>query len=159
MIPGRSMLACSWIPMPLRMILREPSLNAPEHVTSWNDGKAQRQEILLEKFIWFFYGVHIPWERAVKFSIWSTLSVLYQTSSYSNDNDDLWLVDRCRSKPSVSSLVICSKKKITGEMEKKNQPWILKFLFIFAEQNKDGHMEKKKKPSSSWCWRLRVRRE
>lgn len=35
LIPGRSMLACSWIPIPLRMIRREPSLNAPEHVTSW----------------------------------------------------------------------------------------------------------------------------
>ncbi len=33
-MPGRSMLACSWIPMPFRMIRSEPSLNAPEHVTS-----------------------------------------------------------------------------------------------------------------------------
>lgn len=36
-MPGRSMLACSWIPMPFRMILREPSLNAPEHVTSYRN--------------------------------------------------------------------------------------------------------------------------
>lgn len=41
LIPGRSMLACSWIPIPLRIIRREPSLNAPEHVTSW-DKKTKR---------------------------------------------------------------------------------------------------------------------
>lgn len=29
--------------------------------------------------------------------------------------------------------------------KKKNQRRILKFLFIFTEQNKDGHMEKKQK--------------
>lgn len=44
LIPGRSMLACSWIPMPLRMIRREPSLNAPEHVTSWNPQRQTRTQ-------------------------------------------------------------------------------------------------------------------
>lgn len=37
LMPGRSMLACSWIPMPFRMIRREPSLNAPEQVTSYRN--------------------------------------------------------------------------------------------------------------------------
>lgn len=33
-MPGKSMLACSWIPIPFRMIRKEPSLKAPEQVTS-----------------------------------------------------------------------------------------------------------------------------
>lgn len=36
LIPGKSILACSWIPIPLRIILKEPSLYAPEQVTSYN---------------------------------------------------------------------------------------------------------------------------
>ena len=34
LIPARSILACSWMPMPLRIIRRLPSLYAPEHVTN-----------------------------------------------------------------------------------------------------------------------------
>lgn len=32
--PGRSMLACSCMPIPFLIILKEPSLNAPEQVTN-----------------------------------------------------------------------------------------------------------------------------
>lgn len=54
LIPGRSMLACSWIPMPLRMIRREPSLNAPEHVTSWEWQK--KKKCLLRRIIFVYLG-------------------------------------------------------------------------------------------------------
>lgn len=50
LIPGRSMLACSWIPMPLRMIRREPSLNAPEQVTSWKQKSQMRTGVLFSCF-------------------------------------------------------------------------------------------------------------
>lgn len=34
-MPGRSMDASSWMPMPLRIMRSEPILNAPEQVMSW----------------------------------------------------------------------------------------------------------------------------
>lgn len=34
--PGRSMLACSCMPIPFLIIRKEPSLKAPEHVTNYN---------------------------------------------------------------------------------------------------------------------------
>jgi hypothetical protein len=33
-MPGSSIVACSLMPMPLRMIRSDPSLKAPEHVTT-----------------------------------------------------------------------------------------------------------------------------
>ena len=35
LILGKSIEASSWMPIPFRIIRRDPSLNAPEHVTSW----------------------------------------------------------------------------------------------------------------------------
>lgn len=35
--PGRSMLACSWMPIPFLIIRKDPSLNAPEHVTNYKN--------------------------------------------------------------------------------------------------------------------------
>ena len=36
-MPGRSIVACSCIPIPLRMIRKDPSLSTPEHVTSYTE--------------------------------------------------------------------------------------------------------------------------
>lgn len=74
LIPGRSILACSWIPMPLRMIRREPSLNAPEQVTSWKQQSQMRTCIHFSSFPWLeqlslaFYPLNVLllWHWCIK---------------------------------------------------------------------------------------------
>lgn len=49
-IPGRSIVAFSWMPIPFLIILSDPSLFAPEHVTNYWKSKCNWLEVNRKKF-------------------------------------------------------------------------------------------------------------
>lgn len=81
LIPGRSMLACSWIPMPLRMILREPSLNAPEQVTSWKQTRRDTNQGE-KKFFYFGKRTTVFWNGFCVIAVVITFSFNCASRSY-----------------------------------------------------------------------------
>lgn len=53
LMPGRSMEACSWMPMPLRIIRREPILNAPGEGRNNSFQREKRLSHSISHFITF----------------------------------------------------------------------------------------------------------